>query len=491
MNDTRALLSRIAEFRQRLDAMPRLVPAPNPPAEPSPPPAPEAEPTEAGSRTQALLEDSVRQLAATAEAGPPALASRARRLLADAHGLVARLKALADDPLMAGPPPGPDGAVAVADPLAVHYRETATLTEAAARYVRTFPETAAEQVRLCEGLEGILDAAHRRFDLLAGALELRRRDAGRIDLLARFLAGLAHGEGPLDPAPLLGLADAILAEEPGQPLRLLYAAPLESQAYLGGPEYSPPARFVAAHALNCACVLARVAYQDPDWRADARELILAALLHDVGMLRVDPAILAQPGPLDQGQRTAVEAHARVGAGLILARLPGLSPLAEAAATHHERADGSGYPARMTADQVSPLARLVAAVDVYAALCAPRPHRPAQDPRSALTDALVLGERGWLDRYAADRLLTLGAYPAGTVVELGDGSTAVVLGSRDPRTATHAAARPAVALLADPTGRPLATPRFVDLAGANHGPVVRTLDPRERLERLGRAYPDWA
>lgn len=491
MNDTRALLSRIAEFRQRLDAMPRLVPAPNPPAEQAPPPPePETGAAEAGSRTQALLEYSLRQLAGTAEAGPPALAGPARRLLADAHGLVTRLKALTDEPLMAGPPPGADGVVPAADPLAVHYRETAALTGAAVRYATTFPESLGEQMRLCEGLEGILDAAHRRFDLLAGALELRRREAGRIDVLARFLASLAHGESPLDPAPLIGLADAILAEDPGRPLRLLYAAPIEAQAYLGSPEYPPPARFVAAHALNCACVLARVVSQDPDWRADARDLVLAALLHDVGMLRVDPAVLAQSGPLDDGQRAAMAAHARLGAGLILARLPDLSRLAEAAATHHERADGSGYPARLGSEQLSPMARLVAAVDVYAALCAPRPHRPAQDPRAALIDVLLLGERGWLDRYATDRLLALGAYPAGTVVELADGSTAVVLGGRDPRTATHAAARPQVALLADPTGRPLATPRFVDLAGANHGPVVRTLDPRERLERLGRAYPDW-
>ena len=106
-------------------------------------------------------------------------------------------------------------------------------------------------------------------------------------------------------------------------------------------------------------------------------LARAAPLHDVGMLRVGPAVLSEPGPLDEGQREAIEAHARAGAERILTRLPGMSTLAEAATAHHERADGSGYPAGLNANQVSPLVKLVAVVDVYAAMCAPRPHRPAK------------------------------------------------------------------------------------------------------------------
>ena len=61
-------------------------------------------------------------------------------------------------------------------------------------------------------------------------------------------------------------------------------------------------------------------------------------------------------------------------------------------------------------------------DVYAAMCCPRPHRPAIDPRTALTDTLMLGENGGLDPTWAERLLTLSFYPAGSIVEL----TAAVL-----------------------------------------------------------------
>src|SRR5438128_2742199 len=165
MNDTRALLRRIADFRKRLDAMPRLIPAPaaketsveSPVAAVASP-----ETSEAGSPTQAILEHSLRQLAGTSDLNPPMLGSHARRLLIDAQGLVTRLKSLVDEPLLAGPPVGSEGVPAAADPLAVHFRETTALTEAAVRYVLTFPDSATEQRRLCEGLEGMIDAARRQ-----------------------------------------------------------------------------------------------------------------------------------------------------------------------------------------------------------------------------------------------------------------------------------------------------------------------------------------
>jgi len=489
MNDTRKLLNRIAEFRQRLEAMPRLVPSVlervHEPALDKPKPVA----VEAGTRTQAILEESLRQLSGAPASSPAALSNRARRLLVDAQGLMTRLRIIADDPLLAGPPPSAqtDGA----DPLAVHFRETASMTEAAVRYALTMPDSADEQMRLCEGLEGMIDAARRRFEMLASTLERRRCENARIDTLTRFLCNLDSGNGPLDPSPLMSLADELLNEELGRPLRFATVSPQETQAFLGSEKFPAPARFVAMHSLNCACVAARLVQHDPEWRLQARDVVLAALLHDVGMLRIDPAFLAHETKWDHEQRRAIEFHARSGAERILMRLPGLSGLAGVATGHHERADGSGYPAGLHSDQVSPLTRLIAAIDVYVAMCSGRPHREPLDSRAALTDVLLMGEAGTLDRMATDKLLSLGLYPSGSVVELSDGSTAVVLTARDPRGEMQKATKPQVALLADPSGRALANPRFMDLAGANCGNVIRALSVHDRLQRLGRSYPEWA
>src|SRR5262249_37819774 len=222
--------------------------------------------------------------------------------MSDAHGMVTRMKAMADDPLLADRLIGADVLADTADPLAVHFREAASLTEACVRYAMTFPPAADEQARLCEGLEGMIDAARRRFALLAGALECRRAEEARVDRLARFLLSMEIGEGPIDPAPILDLADTILSEEPGRPLRFVSAHPELTQAYLGGADFPAPARFVAAHALNCASVLARVVRHDDEWNSRAHEVVTAALLHDCGMLRVDPDLLAHPGPLHLARR---------------------------------------------------------------------------------------------------------------------------------------------------------------------------------------------
>jgi HD-GYP domain-containing protein (c-di-GMP phosphodiesterase class II) len=232
----------------------------------------------------------------------------------------------------------------------------------------------------------------------------------------------------------------------------------------------------------------RLVRSDAEWRGREPEAILAALLHDVGMVRIDPEILAQVGSLDTDQRRTVEGHAQAGAEIIAARLPTHAGLAEVASGHHERPDGTGYPLGLKEDQVSPLARLIAAADVYAAMCTARPHRPALDPRTALADTMLAADRGHLDREAADNLLALGFYPAGTVVELADGTTGLVLTARDPRLDPVLASRPYVALLVDADGRALPNPKYVDIA-ETAGTVVRSLGSMERWQRLGRAYPE--
>jgi hypothetical protein len=130
-------------------------------------------------------------------------------------------------------------------------------------------------------------------------------------------------------------------------------------------------------------------------------------------------------------------------------------------------------------------------DAYAALAAPRPHRPAREPRAAMTDTLLLAEQGALDRHQAERLLHLSFYPPGTVVELADGAVGVVVaGPRGEHPAT-APARPVVALLLDEQGRPLAAPEWVDLSAGEGRSIVHTLSAVERRDLLGRRYPELA
>jgi hypothetical protein len=470
MTDTRALLDKITAFRQRLESMPRLIP-PTPNEAPSIPATQQAVGEElearvrAGSRTQAILESSLRQLAGLTDGSGPCpgqLTARAKRLLGEAREVLQRLRTLADDPLLAGPPPGPDGAVTDIDPLAYHYRETAALMESAIRLASTFPDAATVQLRLCDGIETILETTRRRLADLGLALDLRARDAEQIDTLAHLLTALDAGQC-LEQKPFADLANAILASEPTAPFRPLSAPITASQAYLGGPAFPVPARFVACHGLTTARVMARLIHSDSVWRSAPLSPMIAALIHDIGMLRVPLELLATPGPLSDEQRRIVEAHAVAGAELITQQVPALAMLAEPIACHHERTDGTGYPGGLKEDALSSLARLLAVADTYAAFCCPRPHREARDPRTALTDTLLLADRGQLDREHAQKLLKLSLYPVGAVVELVDGSIGVVVANHHNRTSLSAAARPVLALLTDSEKRVLPAPRHLDLA----------------------------
>ena len=146
-----------------------------------------------GSGLGNLLEGSLRQVADPVGAigattvMPTRLTARAHRLLERGQELLVQLRNLADSfGATASSDPG--------DPLADHFRQTVAIAEAALRTVQTYPELAGVQLRLCEGLEGILGIVAERVAVLRG-LAQRRRDTDRQETLARLLLGLQSGAG--------------------------------------------------------------------------------------------------------------------------------------------------------------------------------------------------------------------------------------------------------------------------------------------------------
>jgi HD-GYP domain-containing protein (c-di-GMP phosphodiesterase class II)/DNA-binding CsgD family transcriptional regulator len=115
--------------------------------------------------------------------------------------------------------------------------------------------------------------------------------------------------------------------------------------------------------------------------ADAGLVHRAGLLHDLGRVAVPTGIWEKPGPLRAEEWELVRLHPYHTAR-ILSRSPALEPLATIAGRHHERTDGSGYPAGVRAAELDGPACLLAAADVLHALGEPRPHRPALEPAEA-------------------------------------------------------------------------------------------------------------
>jgi len=449
MSQTQVLLSRIAALRQHLEQVQGLANDAGAAAASLLKPA-ATEPSgvhrlqqlaNEGMKQAVFLDTSLRQLAPDspskdAPSFPKQLTARARRILEEGRRLLRQLRTLgeqltsstdsaADGAAMLGEPPNGDGQ----DPLARRYQDTVAMTTTALRMLQAFPDAPSAQLALCRGLESILDVVKERVASITVVFEQRRQETAQVVHVARLLAAL-HAKEPVTIQSFADVAEHLLTEvQQGKALRFLSAPP------------DQPAHFVASHALTVAQVIARVVRQDPDFRSDPLGPVLAALLFDAGMLAIPVSILAKPGPLEDEQRRILEAHTRLGAELMTHLLPSGSWLAEVAAGHHERLDGTGYPGGRQETQLNPLTRLIAVCDVYAALCTARPHRLAFDTRTALTDTLLLADQGALDRFHAERLLRLSFYPVGSVVELADGAFGVVvathMGRRDLTASTRA------------------------------------------------------
>ena len=100
----------------------------------------------------------------------------------------------------------------------------------------------------------------------------------------------------------------------------------------------------------------------------------AAILHDIGKLRVPPAILNKPGkPTDQ-EWALLRAHPAHGAQIAGALLPWLGEWGDVIVQHHERYDGTGYPSGLAGREISLGGRIVAVADAYEVMTATRAYR---------------------------------------------------------------------------------------------------------------------
>jgi putative two-component system response regulator len=137
-------------------------------------------------------------------------------------------------------------------------------------------------------------------------------------------------------------------------------------------------------------------------------------LHDVGKIGVPDAILLKPGPLTPDEFEQMKQHPAIGDALC-APLRSLRRVRPIVLSHHERLDGSGYPAGLRGDDVPLLAQIVGVVDVYDALTSGRPYRSALTPDRAAQYLVAEAVAGRFTRQHVEAFLDTVAVAAATVV----------------------------------------------------------------------------
>jgi putative two-component system response regulator len=117
-----------------------------------------------------------------------------------------------------------------------------------------------------------------------------------------------------------------------------------------------------------------------------RTIRLAAPLHDVGKIGISDTILLKPGRLTPEEFTAMKAHTSIGARILGdSDFPILQMGTDIALTHHERWDGTGYPAGLQGEAIPITGRIVAVADAFDAMTHVRPYKRAFTVARALTE----------------------------------------------------------------------------------------------------------
>jgi putative nucleotidyltransferase with HDIG domain len=239
-----------------------------------------------------------------------------------------------------------------------------------------------------------------------------------------------------------------------------------------------------SHAIN-VCVLSLVVGAAEGFGADNPVLGLGALFHDVGQTRLPRNLIRKQDPYTESERRLMEQHATLGFN-ILQRSENVPELAgRVVLEHHERADGSGYPGKHKADQLSLFGQIVAITDAYDAMLMGR-NRAALQPIEALRQIYLDAKNGAFDRALMEKIIrALGVYPVGSLVELNTGERGIVIAAN-----RFDSLKPTLRIVAWPDEDGRSDGAVVCLAEPNAGSldrrIVRVLDPgKERIDIMGQ------
>ncbi len=190
-------------------------------------------------------------------------------------------------------------------------------------------------------------------------------------------------------------------------------------------------QYTSEHSMHVS-MLAMVFAVHCGWsKEEARNAGLAGLLFDLGKLRIPQQILNKPGPLSESEWELFHDHPKWGR-YYLEKSGFNHSVVEAAYYHHERPDGTGYPAKRVGSQTPILARLIRILDSFDAITSYRSYAQEKTIFEA-TKLLYRGRGTSYDQHLVDQFIAMiGVYPVGTIVELSTGEIAVVIGQNNDR-----------------------------------------------------------
>ena len=235
---------------------------------------------------------------------------------------------------------------------------------------------------------------------------------------------------------------------------------------------------LATHSVNSSIIALRIG---KNLQIQAGELSLlgaAALLLDLGMIKVNPKILNKSGGLTDSERKKVQEHVNFTLSFIEKAIKDEFPqecryMTTSIYQHHERQEGQGYPQNLTGDKISRAGKILGIADTYEAMCHTRFHRSRQTTYRALQEVVGM-KKTFFDPIILRALVNeLTFFPIGCYVRLNTEEIGIVIDV----SPVHSM-RPKVKILADSDGAPLDFPKEVDLVQSPFLYVVKPLEDED-------------
>ena len=184
--------------------------------------------------------------------------------------------------------------------------------------------------------------------------------------------------------------------------------------------------YAYSHAINCSVLAAAFGRHLGMPQELLVHLACGALLLDIGKTRVPDHIINHPGPLDPMARARARRHVELGLQILDEGGEQNPIVREIVQGHHERIDGSGYPARLRGPSIPVYARMAAIIDSFDAMTSDRPHARAMPRYDALQELYRGRETLYHGELVEQFISCLGVYPTGSLGELNTGEVAVVM-----------------------------------------------------------------
>ena len=187
------------------------------------------------------------------------------------------------------------------------------------------------------------------------------------------------------------------------------------------------------------------------------EIGMGCMLQDVGKTRLPAQLLSKTGKLSEAETRVIRSHVEHSVA-IMRNTPGVTQrMLDMVQYHHERFDGSGYPAGLKGNDIPTFAKIGAMVDCYDALISPRPYAIQLTPHLALREIYKWRGNLFQPEVVEQFMQVIGAFPTGSVVELNTGAVGVVISQNESRRL-----RPRLMLILDEKKKRLSRFETVDL-----------------------------